>query len=161
MIKNIAIKKFRGLEFEGELKKFNFIIGKNGSGKTSFLESIFLSTLFLSDVSPVDLSSLVNYSLGSRGSILPSYSRLTSSEVDIDDQKVYFYKESEYTISVKVNENEVAKINLTFLPSLQSSVPVIQVEKTTSNSVKKIGNSVYLSTYFDKQEDKPRLFKAG
>ena len=44
MIKDLYIKNFRGFDSIkiDNLKKINFLVGKNNSGKTSLLESIML-----------------------------------------------------------------------------------------------------------------------
>ena len=56
-ISEANVEGFRGLKIDTKLKRVNIVVGENGSGKTSFLESIFISTLFQSDVNDNDINS--------------------------------------------------------------------------------------------------------
>jgi len=43
-ISEANVEGFRGLKIDTKLKRVNIVVGENGGGKTSFLESIFMTT---------------------------------------------------------------------------------------------------------------------
>jgi AAA15 family ATPase/GTPase len=79
VISEVDVEGFRGLKVNVKLKRINIVLGENGSGKTSFLESIYLSTLFQSDMSDNDINASLLYMLSSRGDFLSAFSTLSES----------------------------------------------------------------------------------
>ena len=75
-ISEANVEGFRGLKIDTKLKRVNIVVGENGGGKTSFLESIFMTALFQSDVNDNDINSSLIYMLNSRGDILSTFSNL-------------------------------------------------------------------------------------
>ena len=78
-ISQVTVEGFRGLKIDTTLKRVNIIVGENGSGKTSFLESIFMPTLFQSDIDDNNVHNSLIYLLNSRGDILSAFSTLSDS----------------------------------------------------------------------------------
>jgi len=151
IISEVAVEGFRGLKIATRLKRVNIVVGENGSGKTSFLESIFMSTLFQSDMSDNDINSSLIYMLGSRGDILSAFSTLSDSKVRLDDVITQFEKIDPYSIDVKVNNEKVAEIRVKsgILTTENLSgplfLPILRIIKRVDIKY----SPLYISTFFD------------
>jgi len=159
MISKVLIKGFRGLNVEAGLKKVNVVVGKNGTGKTSFLEAIFLSSLFYSDYSENEINDLVTYTFLSRGNIFSSYLTIENAEISVwndnEELKIIFKRKDPHTLHVLYPElkEPIAKIeakplNLQFFLGINISGgwPLITFEHQLE---KKGAFPVYLSTHFE------------
>ena len=92
-INEVVVEGFRGLKITTRLKRVNIVVGDNGGGKTSFLESIFLPTLFESDMSVYDISNSFIHALNGRGDVLSAFSALFDSKVTLDGVITQFRSE--------------------------------------------------------------------
>jgi len=150
-ISEVAVEGFRGLKIATRLKRVNIVLGENGSGKTSFLESIFMSTLFQSNMSDNDIHTSLIYMLSSRGDILSAFSALSNSKVRLDDVITQFEKVDPYSIDVKVNNEKVAEIRMKsgILTTENLSGPLFL---PTLRIIKRVDikySPLYISTFFD------------
>jgi len=159
-INEVVVEGFRGLKITTRLKRVNIVVGENGSGKTSFLESIFIPTLFQSDMSDYDIhTSFINI-LNSRGDIPSAFSTLSDSKVRLNDVITQFRKIDPYSIDVEVNSEKVAEIKVksgvlavenlyeTFL------LPIVKIIKRVSTKY----SPTYISTLFDSSGNSERIY---
>lgn len=164
MIENISIGNFRGLKLNVNLGRINAIIGRNGTGKTSFLEALFFSSLFLSDYSESDISSLMIYAFNSRGDMISAFLSLTDSEVELglhggERIKLSFRRKEKEKIDIYLLKDEskkdekIASISLSsgILAKETISVPirVPEVKLIKRHKIMEHFLPVYLSVYFD------------
>lgn len=165
MIENISISNFRGLKLNVNLGRINAIIGRNGTGKTSFLEALFFSSLFLSDYSEADISALMRYAFSSRGDMISAFLSLTDSEVELslhggkritlsfrrkEKEKIDIYllkkdesKKDEKIASIYLSRATLAK------ETISVPVPIPEVKLSKKRKIMKHFLPVYLSVYFD------------
>ena len=157
MLTKVSIKGFRGLNVEVNLKKINVVVGKNGTGKTSFLEAIFISSLFYSQYTEHEIEGLLLYTLNSRGNAFSSYFTIGNAEVTMWDEnkelKVVYKREDPYTLDIYCQEKPVANIlvePLRLIFSEGANIPsyTIRVKVKQKESLQGI-LPVYLSTHFD------------
>jgi AAA15 family ATPase/GTPase len=159
-ISEVAVEGFRGLKIDTELKRVNIVVGENGSGKTSFLESIFMSTLFQSDINDNDIHTSLIYMLSSRGDILSAFSTLSDSKVRLDDVITQFEKIDPYSIDVKVNNEKVAEIRVKsgILTTENLSgplfLPILRIIKRVDIKY----SPLYISTFFDSSGNPERIY---
>ena len=146
MLNKVSIKGFRGLNVEADLKKVNVVVGKNGTGKTSFLEAIFLSSLFYSKYTENEIEALTYYTFNSRGNIFSFYS-IENAEVsmwdDNEELKVIYKRENAHTLNVFYPEKLIA--TLTLEPIAGGTLKVKLKQKELRQRV----FPLYLSTHFD------------
>lgn len=160
IISEVAVEGFRGLKIATELKRVNIVVGENGSGKTSFLESIFMSTLFQSDINDNDIHTSLIYMLGSRGDILSAFSTLSDSKVRLDGVITQFEKIDPYSIDVKVNNEKVAEIRVKsgILTTENLSgplfLPILRIMKRVDIKY----SPLYISTFFDSSGNPERIY---
>ena len=160
IISEVAVEGFRGLKIATELKRVNIVVGENGSGKTSFLESIFMSTLFQSDINDNDIHTSLIYMLSSRGDILSAFSTLSDSKVRLDDVITQFEKVDPYSIDVKVNNEKVAEIRVKsgILTTENLSgplfLPILRIIKRVDIKY----SPLYISTFFDSSGNPERIY---
>ncbi|QIW24482.1 hypothetical protein EWF20_10180 [Sulfolobus sp. S-194] len=159
-ISEINVESFRGLKIATKLKRVNIVVGENGSGKTSFLESIFMSALFQSDINDNDINTSLIYVLSSRGDILSAFSTLSDSKVRLDDVTTQFKKIDPYSIDVEINNEKIAEIRVksgiltTETLSGQLFLPITRI-------IKRIGirySPLYISTFFDSSRNPERVY---
>lgn len=159
-ISEVAVEGFRGLKIATELKRVNIVVGENGSGKTSFLESIFMSTLFQSDINDNDIHTSLIYMLSSRGDILSAFSTLSDSKVRLDGVITQFEKIDPYSIDVKVNDEKVAEIRVKsgILTTENLSgplfLPILRIIKRVDIKY----SPLYISTFFDSSGNPERIY---
>jgi len=155
MLTKVSIKGFRGLNVEADLKKINVIVGKNGTGKTSFLEAIFLSSLFYSKYTESEIEALTLYALSSRGNALSSYLAIENAEVsmwdDNEELKVIYRREEPYTLNVFYPEKLIATLTLEHskVPYGESTPSYTLRVKLKQKELRQRVFPVYLSTRFD------------
>lgn len=160
IISEVAVEGFRGLKIATELKRVNIVVGENGSGKTSFLESIFMSTLFQSDINDNDIHTSLIYMLSSRGDILSAFSTLSDSKVRLDGVITQFEKIDPYSIDVKVNDEKVAEIRVKsgILTTENLSgplfLPILRIIKRVDIKY----SPLYISTFFDSSGNPERIY---
>jgi len=160
-ISKVIVEGFRGLKIDTELKRVNIIVGENGSGKTSFLESIFMSTLFQSDMNDIQTSLI--YMLNSRGDILSTFSTLSDSKVTLDGVITQFKKIDPYSIDVKINNEKVAEIRVKsgMLTTKKLSEPLFL---PTISYIKRVNvkySPLYISASFDSQSNTERIYSTA
>lgn len=159
-ISEVAVEGFRGLKIATELKRVNIVVGENGSGKTSFLESIFMSTLFQSDINDNDIHTSLIYMLSSRGDILSAFSTLSDSKVRLDGVITQFEKIDPYSIDVKVNNEKVAEIRVKsgILTTENLSgplfLPILRIIKRVDIKY----SPLYISTFFDVSGNPEKIY---
>jgi len=146
-INEVVIEDFRGLKVNVKLKRVNIVLGENGSGKTSFLESIFIPTLLQSELNNNDIRTLLLYTLSARGDVLSAIQTLSDSEVLIDGVTTKFKKIDPYTINIEINNIKVAEIK-----AKPWSPLTLAVLKTNN----KYSLPLYISTSFD-SSDNPKM----
>jgi len=157
MISKVSIKDFRGLNVEANLKKINVVVGKNGTGKTSFLEAIFLSSLFYSRYTEYEIEGLILYTLNSRGNAFSSYFTIGDAEVimreDNEELKVVYKREDPYTLDISCQGESAASIlvePLRLVFSEGSNLPSYTIRvKVKQKELPQRILPVYLSTHFD------------
>jgi AAA15 family ATPase/GTPase len=160
IISEVAVEGFRGLKIATELKRVNIVVGENGSGKTSFLESIFMSTLFQSDINDNDIHTSLIYMLSSRGDILSAFSTLSDSKVRLDNAITQFEKIDPYSIDVKVNNEKVAEIRVKsgILTTENLSgplfLPILRIIKRVDIKY----SPLYISTFFDSSGNPEKIY---
>lgn len=160
IISEVAVEGFRGLKIDTELKRVNIVVGENGSGKTSFLESIFMSTLFQSDINDNDIHTSLIYMLSSRGDILSAFSTLSDSKVRLDGVITQFEKIDPYSIDVKVNNEKVAEIRVKsgILTTEKLSgplfLPILRIIKRVDIKY----SPLYISTFFDVSGNPEKIY---
>lgn len=159
-ISEVAVEGFRGLKIATELKRVNIVVGENGSGKTSFLESIFMSTLFQSDINDNDIHTSLIYMLSSRGDILSAFSALSDSKVRLDDVITQFEKIDPYSIDVKINNEKVAEIRVKsgILSTENLSGPLFSPILRIIKRVNIKYSPLYISTFFDSSGNPERIY---
>jgi hypothetical protein len=159
-ISEVAVEGFRGLKIATELKRVNIVVGENGSGKTSFLESIFMSTLFQSDINDNDIQTSLIYMLSSRGDVLSAFSTLSDSKVRLDDVITQFEKIDPYSIDVKVNNEKVAEIRVKsgILTTENLSGPLFSPIPRVIKRVNIKYSPLYISTFFDSSGNPERIY---
>jgi len=146
-INEVVVEDFRGLKVNVKLKRVNIVLGENGSGKTSFLESIFIPTLLQSELNNNDIRTLLLYTLSARGDVLSAIQTLSDSEVLIDGVTTKFKKIDPYTINIEINNIKVAEIK-----AKPWSPLTLAVLKTNN----KYSLPLYISTSFD-SSDNPKM----
>lgn len=146
-INEVVVEGFRGLKVNVKLKRVNIVLGENGSGKTSFLESIFIPTLLQSELNNNDIRTLLLYTLSARGDVLSAIQTLSDSEVLIDGVTTKFKKIDPYTINIEINNIKVAEIK-----AKPWSPLTLAVLKTNN----KYSLPLYISTSFD-SSDNPKM----
>jgi len=159
-ISEVKIEGFRGLEITSELKRVNVVVGENGSGKTSFLESIFMSTLFQSDINDNDVYSSLLYVLNSRGDLLSAFSSLSDSKVILDNVTTQFKKVDPYSLDVEINNGKVAEIRVKsgILTSETLSGPLLLPITKIVKRVESMYSPIYISTFFDNSGNPERIY---
>jgi len=148
-ISQVTVEGFRGLKIATELKRVNIVVGENGVGKTSFLESIFMPALFQSDLNDNDIRTLLLYMLSSRGDTLSAIYTLSSSEVRLDDVTTRLKKVDPYTIHIEVNNEKVGEIR-----SKSWSPLTLAVIKKVSSKY----SPLYISTSFDSSDNPEKIY---
>jgi len=146
-INEVVVEGFRGLKVNVKLKRVNIVLGENGSGKTSFLESIFIPTLLQSELNNNDIRTLLLYTLSARGDVLSAIQTLSDSEVLIDGVTTKFKKIDPYIINIEINNIKVAEIK-----AKPWSPLTLAVLKTNN----KYSLPLYISTSFD-SSDNPKM----
>ena len=111
-INEVVVEGFRGLKITIRLKRVNIVVGDNGSGKTSFLESVFMPTLFQSDMSDYDIHNSFIHILNGRGDALSAFSALFDSKVTLDGVITQFKKINPYNIDIEIDNEKVAEIKV-------------------------------------------------
>jgi Recombinational DNA repair ATPase (RecF pathway) len=161
IISEVAVEGFRGLKIATRLKRVNIVVGENGSGKTSFLESIFMSTLFQSDMSDYDINSSLLYMLNSRGDSLSAFSTLSSSKVKLDDVTIQLKRNDPYSLDVEINGERVAEItvksisiSLLEIQSMPIFLPTARIEKRIRTRY----SPLYISTFFDSSGNPEKIY---
>jgi len=159
-ISEVVVEGFRGLKIATRLKRVNIVVGENGSGKTSFLESIFMSTLFQSDINDNDIQNSVFYILNSRGDILSAFSTVSDSKVRLDDVITQFKKIDPYSIDVEINNEKVAEIGVKsgILITENLSGPLFLPIARTIKRVNIKYSPLYISTFFDSSGNPERIY---
>jgi len=159
-ISEVVVEGFRGLKIATRLKRVNIVVGENGSGKTSFLESIFMSTLFQSDINDNDIQTSVFYILNSRGDILSAFSTLSDSKVRLDDVITQFKKIDPYSIDVEINNEKVAEIRVKsgILTTENLSGPLFLPIARIIKRVNIKYSPLYISTFFDSSGNPERIY---
>jgi len=159
-ISEVVVEGFRGLKIATRLKRVNIVVGENGSGKTSFLESIFMSTLFQSDINDNDIQTSVFYILNSRGDILSAFSTLSDSKVRLDDVITQFKKIDPYSIDVEINNEKIAEIRVKsgILITENLSGPLFLPIARTIKRVNIKYSPLYISTFFDSSGNPERIY---
>ena len=159
-ISEANVEDFRGLKIATRLKRVNIVVGENGGGKTSFLESIFMATLFQSDVNDNDINSSIIYMLNSRGDILSSFSTLSDSKVRIDDVTTQFKRIDPYSIDVEINNEKVAEIRLKSgtLIAENLSGPLFSLTVRIMKRVNTKYSPIYISIFFDTSSNSERIY---
>ena len=159
-ISEVVVEGFRGLKIATRLKRVNIVVGENGSGKTSFLESIFMSTLFQSDINDNDIQTSVFYILNSRGDILSAFSTVSDSKVRLDDVITQFKKIDPYSIDVEINNEKVAEIRVKsgILITENLSGPLFLPIARTIKRVNIKYSPLYISTFFDSSGNPERIY---
>nr|WP_011225225.1 AAA family ATPase [Sulfolobus islandicus]CAG38268.1 hypothetical protein [Sulfolobus islandicus] len=159
-ISEVKIEGFRGLEIASKLKRVNIVVGENGSGKTSFLESIFMSALFQSDINDNDVNTSLYYVLNSRGDMLSAFSSLSDSKVTLDNTTTQFKKVDPYSLDVEINNEKVAEIRIksgiltTETLSGPLLLPVVKIVKRVEIKY----SPIYISTFFDSSGNPERIY---
>ncbi|MEJ2774698.1 AAA family ATPase [Sulfolobaceae archaeon RB850M] len=159
-ISEVVVEGFRGLKIATRLKRVNIVVGENGSGKTSFLESIFMSTLFQSDINDNDIHTSLIHMLDSRGDILSAFSTLSDSKVRLDDVITQFKKIDPYSIDVEINNEKVAEIRVKsgILTTENLSgplfLPIVRIIKRVNIKY----SPLYISTLFDSSGNPERIY---
>jgi len=157
MISKVSIKDFRGLNVQADLKKINVVVGKNGTGKTSFLEAIFLSSLFYSRYAESEIEALALYTLNSRGNAFSSYLTIENAEVsmwdDNEELKVIYKRDDPYTLNVLYPEKPIASLTLepfkvSYAGGISTPSYTLRV-KLKQKELRQRVFPVYLSTRFD------------
>jgi len=159
MITKVSIKGFRGLNIEANLKKINVVIGKNGTGKTSFLEAIFLSSLFYSEYTENEINELVAYTFNSRGNTFSSYLTIEDTEILMwdgnEELKLIFKRKDPYTLNILYPDSkkpvaniivENLKIRFPEGVNIPASWPFVRFKQKI---IKRKEFPVYISTHFD------------
>jgi len=159
-ISEANVEGFRGLKIDTKLKRVNIVVGENGGGKTSFLESIFMTTLFQSDVNDNDINSSLIYMLNSRGDILSTFSNLSSSKVRLDDVTTQFKRIDPYSIDVEINNEKVAEIRVKsgILIAENLSGPLYSLNVRIMKRVNTKYSPLYISTFFDTSSNSERIY---
>ena len=148
-ISQVTVEGFRGLRISTRLKRVNIVVGENGVGKTSFLESIFLPTLFQSDLNDNDIRNLLLYMMASRGDTISAIHTLSSSEIRLDDVTTRLKKVDTHTIRIEVNNEKVGEIRLKIWTPL-----TLAVIKTVNSKY----FPIYLSTSFDSSGNLEKIY---
>jgi len=158
-ISEVAVEGFRGLKIATRLKRVNIVLGENGSGKTSFLESIFMSTLFQSDMSDNDINSSLLYMLNSRGDSLSAFSTLSSSKVKLDGVTIQLKRNDPYSLDVEINGERVAEITVKAISLLEiQSMPIYLPTARIEKRIRTRYSPLYISTFFDYSGNPERIY---
>jgi len=158
-ISEVDVEGFRGLKVNVKLKRINIVVGENGSGKTSFLESIYLSTLFQSDMNDNDINTSLLYMLSSRGDFLSAFSTLSDSKVKLDDVTTQLKRNDPYSLDVEINGERVAEItvksiSLLEIQSVSMLLPIARIVKR----VRTIYSPLYISTFFESSGNPEKIY---
>jgi len=159
-ISEVDVEGFRGLRIATGLKRVNIVVGENGGGKTSFLESIFMTTLFQSDMNDDDIQDSLFYMLNSRGDIPSSFFTLSSSKVRVDDVITQFKKIDPYSIDVEINNEKVAEIRMKpgILTTGNLSKPMFLPIVTIMKRFNVKYSPLYIHTFFDFSGNLERIY---
>ena len=159
-INEVVVEGFRGLKITTRLKRVNIVVGDNGSGKTSFLESIFMPTIFQSDMSDYDIHNSFIHVLSSRGDVPSAFSALSDSKVTLDGVTTQFKKINPYNIDIEIDNEKVAEIKVKS-GSLTGEnlyelllLPVVKVTKRVNSKY----SPTYISTFFDSSGNSERIY---
>lgn len=158
-ISEVDVEGFRGLKVNVKLKRINIVLGENGSGKTSFLESIYLSTLFQSDMNDNDINTSLLYMLSSRGDFLSAFSTLSSSKVKLDDVTTQLKRNDPYSLDVEINGERVAEITVKSISLLEIQpvsmlLPIARIEKRVRTRY----SPLYISTFFESSGNPEKIY---
>jgi len=158
-ISEVDVEGFRGLKVNVKLKRINIVLGENGSGKTSFLESIYLSTLFQSDMNDNDINTSLLYMLSSRGDLLSAFSTLSDSKVKLDDVTTQLKRNDPYSLDVEINGERVAEITVKSISSLEIQpvsmlLPIARIEKRVRTRY----SPLYISTLFESSGNPEKIY---
>jgi Recombinational DNA repair ATPase (RecF pathway) len=158
-ISEVSVEGFRGLKIDTKLKRVNIVVGENGSGKTSFLESIFMSTLFQSDMNDNDINASLLYMLSSRGDLLSAFSTISGSKVKLDDVTTQLKRSDPYSLDVEINGERVAEIAVKSI-SLPEFQPVSMLLPIARIVNKGKGNvfPLYISTFFESSGNPEKIY---
>jgi AAA15 family ATPase/GTPase len=159
VISEVDVEGFRGLKVNVRLKRINIVLGENGSGKTSFLESIYLSTLFQSDMNDNDINTSLLYMLSGRGDFLSAFSTLSDSKVKLDDVTTRLKRNDPYSLDVEINGERVAEITVKSISLLEiqpmsMSLPIARIVKR----VRTMYSPLYISTFFDSSGNPEKIY---
>jgi len=159
-INEVVVEGFRGLKIATRLKRVNIVVGDNGSGKTSFLESVFMPTLFQSDMSDYDIHNSFIHVLNGRGDVLSAFSALFDSKVTLDGVITQFKKINPYNIDIEIDNEKVAEIKVKSGSLTGENVyellllPVVKVTKRVDSKY----SPTYISTFFDSSGNLERIY---
>jgi AAA15 family ATPase/GTPase len=158
-ISEVVVEGFRGLKVNVKLKRINIVLGENGSGKTSFLESIYLSTLFQSDMNDNDINTSLLYMLSSRGDFLSAFSTLSGSKVKLDDVTTQLKRSDPYSLDVEINGERVAEITVKSFSTLEIQpvsmlLPIARIEKRVRTRY----SPLYISTFFESSGNPEKIY---
>jgi AAA15 family ATPase/GTPase len=159
VISEVDVEGFRGLKVNVRLKRINIVLGENGSGKTSFLESIYLSTLFQSDMNDNDINTSLLYMLSGRGDFLSAFSTLSDSKVKLDDVTTRLKRNDPYSLDVEINGERVAEITVKSISLLEiqpmsMSLPIARIVKR----VRTMYSPLYISPFFDSSGNPEKIY---
>ena len=158
MLTKVSIKNFRGLNIETDLKRVNVIVGKNGTGKTNFLEAIYLSAIFYSKIDPQAIQGFILAMLNNRGDLLSMYNSIADADVtvwnDNEELKITYKREDPYTLDVLYPRTVVATMSLenagiSFM-GVNISPMLVRVTVNQKVVMQKIELPIYIPTNFDK-----------
>jgi len=158
-ISEVSVEGFRGLKIDTELKRVNIVVGENGSGKTSFLESIFMSTLFQSDMNDNDINASLLYMLSSRGDFLSAFSTISGSKVKLDDVTTQLKRSDPYSLDVEINGERVAEITVKSisLPEFQPVSMLLPIARIVKR-VRATYSPLYISTSFESSGNPEKIY---
>ena len=159
-INEVVVEDFRGLKITTRLKRVNIVVGENGSGKTSFLESIFLPTLFQSDMSDYDIHNSFIHVLNSRGDVLSAFSTLFDSKVTLDGVTTQFKRIDPYSIDVEVDNEKVAEIRVKSGTSISENLSG-SLFLSITRTIKRVNTKyspIYISIFFDISSNSERIY---
>lgn len=158
-ISEVEVEGFRGLKVNVKLKRINIVLGENGSGKTSFLESIYLSTLFQSDMNDNDINTSLLYMLSSRGDLLSAFSTISGSKVKLDEVTTQLKRSDPYSLDVEIDGERVAEITVKSISLLEIQpvsmlLPIARIEKRVRTRY----SPLYISTFFESSGNPEKIY---
>ena len=121
LIKELDIKEFRGIRKLAKpikLEKFNIIIGRNNTGKTTILEALFLLPIFTKiptlGTSRIELLSTLH---GGISSLVYGYSGTAIIDYKVSDHKIQLKLSNNGTVSAIINETKISNTSATPIAS--------------------------------------------